>query len=377
MKKILFISSLNLNRRDGGSLATLGYYNALCKLYPGKVDIIMPKEDCYGKFTNAIGIPKRNVFDLFCNFSIHRGYRFLKNYIRKYGHEYSICIINISRTAGDLMDEFRAVGLKTIVIHHNYEVEYTMDNKHMYTLWGLCPLLVSKIESNAYKKADVNCFLTISDMESISKAYGSTEGRNYLLGVFEKELTTYTFSKSENNNIMVFTGSMCDYQTYHSAVLFEKEYFPILIKKYPNLKMIIAGRNPHNSIWRFQQKYPKFITVISNPPNMDVVLEQASIFLCPTCIGSGIKLRIMDGLKKGLPVLVHRISARGYEAFESKPYFQVYDDERTFITGLDIITTYIKNTKNYKNIIIQDYCAYFGFESGVQKMKKIIETIEL
>ena len=63
MKKILFLNVLNLNRRDGGALATLAYYNALCDLYPNRVDITVPEEDCKDRFSNAIPIPRRNFID--------------------------------------------------------------------------------------------------------------------------------------------------------------------------------------------------------------------------------------------------------------------------------------------------------------------------
>ncbi len=377
MKRILFLSSIDLNRRDGGALATLGYYNALCKLFPGLVDIAMPEEDCRDKFSTAIAIPKRNLKDFFLGSFVHRGYSFIKEYVNKHKGKYSVCVVNISRTAGDLINEFRKVGMKTIVIHHNYEVEFTMSNKHPHTLYGLFPYFVSKIEGSAYKNADINCFLTEPDMKSISNAYGTTKAVNVVTGVFESEMCEHRPSTSLDINTMVLTGSMCDYQTYRSAEIFENEYFDMLLKILPNVNLIIAGRNPHKSIWNFENHYPNNITVVANPNNIDEVIDKATIFLCPTCYGSGIKLRVMDGLRKGLPVIVHEISARGYEYFFNKPYFQVYDDINSFSQGLNNIISYIKGNENYKHQIISDYSENFSFNGGVKKISKIMSLLDI
>lgn len=376
MKRILFISAVNLNRRNGGTLATLGFYKAFCKLYPGLVDLTMPEEDCTGEYASVIPIPKRKFLEYFHGSFVHRGYSFLKKYVNIHKGEYSICVINGSRTAGDLMDDFHKAGMKTIVIHHNYEVEFTMSNKHIYTLHGIFPYFVSKIEGNAYRKADFNWFLTVSDKTSISKAYGATNAVNIITGVFEPSDFEHIPTKSIDANTMVFTGSLCDYQSYKSAEIFEKEYFEELVRELPEVKLIIAGRDPHVSILNFESHFPNNVKVVANPKDMDEVIDMASIFLCPTCYGSGIKLRVMDGLKKGLPVLVHKISARGYECCFNKPYFQVYDDIKSFSSGLKSIITYMRNNNNYKNEIIDDFIENFSFTRGIKKISEIMSLLD-
>ena len=137
----------------------------------------------------------------------------------------------------------------------------------------------------------------------------------------------------------------------------------------------MAGRNPHSSILNIRDKYPKTITVVPNPKDMDAVVEQANIFFCPTCIGGGLKLRLMDGLKLGLPVLVHKVSARGYDVFYDKPYFQVYDNVDSFLRGLQSISDFIKDTPNYKQEIQSTYSSFFSYESGLQRMKLIFSDL--
>lgn len=375
MKKILYLASFDIGKRTGGGLASLCYYNALCAIRPGKVDLMMNEECCIGQYNKAIKIPPRHGLEYLTDFSIHRGRRFVISYIKSHSSEYDICFINCSRYGGDMMEEIKKAGLKIVMIHHNYEVEFCMDNKYIITLYGRFSKIVKYYERKAYKKADVNCFLTATDQKLITSAYGTSSAPNILLGVFDPVPYKYERKATTETNTMIISGSMNDYQTYHSLELFERDYYNIIKLNYPQLKIIITGRNPHESIYAFQKRNSDNIRVVANPEDIEEVVGIGEIFLCPTCIGGGLKLRVMDGLKMGIPVLVHRISARGYEAFKGKPYFQVYDSKGSFEKGLSAILSFLKQKTNYKCEIINTYEKVFGFNAGVERMRSVLNSI--
>lgn len=375
MKKIFYLASFDIRKRTGGGLAALCYYNALCYLYSGKVDLVLPEECCTGAYKDAIALPARKSFDYIKDFSLHRGKSFIKKYLKKHASDYDVCFVNCSRYGGDMMNIFEQYGIKVVTIHHNYEVEYCMTNKYNITLFGRFPYIVSYYESSSYKRSAINCYLTKSDQKLITEAYGESKGINTLLGVFDYQPMTYVESKKLEQNTIVISGSLCDYQTYKSIEEFSMNYYDAFHNKHPELKLLLTGRNPHTSIWDFQKKNPSSIEVVPSPDDIDRVIDRATIFLCPTSIGGGLKLRVMDGLRKGLPVLVHRVSARGYDSFYGKPFFQVYDDVNSFMNGLDRILDYIKLNVDYSQEIIEAYKKVFSFEAGVERVKGIINSL--
>lgn len=375
MKRILYLASFDIAQRTGGGLASLCYYNALCRIRPGMVDLVLPEECCCGIYENAVGLPKRNFIDFFFDFSMHRGRKFIKDFLHQHGREYDICVINDSRYGGDLMDIIHHYDIKIVMIHHNYEVEYCMSNKTWQTLHGIIPYWVSYIEKKAYRAADANCYLTQDDMKLITNAYGKSHGKAHLLGVFDYMNLEYRPTNSGILNQAIITGSLNDYQTYRSIQIFEKDYYQIVQRLYPHMNLIIAGRNPNKVILQFETRYKGNIKVIPNPKTMDDVIEQGSFVICPVCIGGGLKLRLMDGLKRGLPILVHKVSARGYDCFLGQPYFQVYESPESFESGLKNIVEYMKTNTAYKEEILTTYKRYFSFEAGVSRMNRIIENL--
>lgn len=375
MKRILYLAPTDIAERSGVAIACYAYYNALKALYPGIVDLAMPAEYCINEYKDAIGVPRRGRLRAILSFSIHRYKSFMRSFLRRNHNEYSLCIINGSVHAGDMMSLFRRYHLKTVVIHHNYEKEYYMDNRSIGTFNGRYGGIITHNEKNAYRKADLNLYLTIPDLNLIRNAYGRSKGRDFVIGVFDPERIEYCTAKGKDLSVVAITGGLRAYQAYKSIAIFEKEYYPLMRERFPELKIIMAGRAPNRLVYEFCAKYPESIELIPSPPEMDPIIDRAAIFLCPTCLGGGLKLHVMDGLRMGLPVLTHKVSARGYEAFHGKPYFQVYESPEEFIEGLGIITGYISNNNAFKQEILDTYRSTFGFEAGVERMKAAMSVL--
>lgn len=375
MDRILFLAPLNPGRRDGGGLAARAFHDVLCHLYPGRVDMLLPREYCVDRYAGAVPVPPRPHWKALLSGSIHRYRHFLAHYLEDHRGEYGLCVINGGIYAGDMMDLIHRAGLRIMVIHHNFEREYHMGSRDLLTFGGLHAGLVIRAERMAYLRADVNCFLTRSDIDLFEKAYGPRQG-NFLLGVFEpQDATRPVLNDVKADNVIAITGSMNTVQTERGVTDFRQHYFSCVKRLFPSWKIRIAGRNPARSIQDFAAQHADVVELIPNPPDMTRVVEQCRVFLCPTHVGGGLKLRVMDGLRLGLPVLTHVVSARGYDAFHEEPFFAAYDDEASFCSGLktlcDMPVTLSQRLK------IQDrYFSVFGFQSGVERMKKAMDLLD-
>lgn len=380
MKKILYIATADIRKRTGGGLACLAYYNAFKNIFPGQVDLAMAEEFCMGDYSSAIRIPARSRLTkviALCRGEIHRYKSFFKQFVKQTSGQYSHCVINGGVNAGDMIDIFHAESIKVIVIHHNFEREYHIDNKTSVTFYGLNSYFINKNEQNAYLKSDANCFLTLSDMELFHTYYGDSSAKENLLGTFEPEkvefITTDGIDYKHKN--IVITGSMDSFQTIDGLMDFKEKYFPVILNKFKNWNIIIAGRNPSMEICQFATDNPDRVKIIVNPENMDEVVDMGAIFLCPTRIGGGLKLRIMDGLRKGLPVITHKVSARGYDVFFDSPFFKIYDDEDSFYNAFVLITDYVEKNKSNRQAIKNEYKDYFSFESGCKRLISLINEM--
>lgn len=375
MKKTLFIATTNLNNKDGGALGQVGHL-ASCKcLTNSNIDIVMPEEARGVRYSYAIGAPRRPLWKSILSGSIHRYKKFLHSYLSEHHHEYDICIINGGIYAGDMMEMLHAFGLKVVVFHLNYEPDYQIDNKSLWTLHGRTDYFVKKNERKAYLKADFNCFMTEADKTLFERNYGTIDNPDAVIGCYEAEHIERpeVILPTSSQKSIAITGSMNTLQTLCGIREFRDKYYCIMKEVCPEWNVVIAGRNPIDEIYDFE-KQKQQIKVIANPESMDDIINNALIFLCPTNVGGGIKLRLMDGLKHGRPVLVHQVSARGYESLFNEPFFRVYHDEKSFRMGLKDLANYVENDFD-PTYIIRKYLAYFSLEAGTQRYKKVFDTL--
>lgn len=384
MSKVLFIATANPFIRGGGSQATRAYLDSVIDIYGAEnLTVMISEEDITHiepEYSNLefITVKRPSIVSFMVNYLCRNLHRFGRQLYKELkSGKYDVCIINGSFAAGWVLNKLRNNRVKTIVIHHNLEVEYHRDNQTRISLGGHFCKYIEWNEIIAYKNADMNLFLTAYDKSFMEARYGKHRGKNYLLGCYEYKNVNYTVLGQDQQvtYTIVISGSLCDCQTIHGIKDFYHSYLKPTLSIFPNVKVLITGRNPSDEITSLFGNNDHF-RIIANPDNIYEYVSQAKIYLCPTDVGGGIKLRVMDGLICGKPILVHAISARGYEIFKEKPYFQIYSDEISFFRGLTEIRNYLVHSKNSKKEIIEDYYKYFSYQSGLRRLVSAIQSLE-
>lgn len=383
MKRILFVSTGDFNKFGGGSQAIRAYLDSVLDIFGAdRVDIMIGSEftllDDY-KRCSCIKIPKRSRLESYIGLfkgHIERWTGAILNHLKQHSAKYETIIINSSRS-GIIYPQITEMGIKILTIHHNDEVEYCMDNKTVDTFGGRISYFVDRAQRIAYQYSDINVFLTNQDLDRFRTIYGDNNKINKVLGVYDYKSALIKTPQSRPYSYEIgISGSLCDYQTIHGITDLNDNYLDIIKTEIPDYKILITGRNPSEHILRMERDKPTHIRIIPNPIDIHKELEACSIFLCPTCIGGGLKLRVMDGLKLGMPILVHQISARGYDEFISKPYFKVYRDRESFESGLTELLEYIKTADIHaRHKISRDYYSYFGYSAGTMRFRSIYSLL--
>jgi len=389
--KIVYLSNNFIEGNGGGNFATRAFVNAFSEIanecilfYPDKGQNI--KEFVSEKtILKGISNTNSNLVKLFKIYTGKINWYSTKvlSLIKTYNPD--IVIFDGSRTSFGLIKKIKSQGKKVITVHHNYEIEYFKGTQPPF-LWRIPFMFYMKIaERDSVILSDLNLTLTDQDLHLLQFHYDTQKVANIeKLGCFESDSTIFSYENIvdqnmlnlKNNLCFVLTGSLGSYQTEISVLPFLENEYPELIKRFPQSKLIIAGSNPSNKLTTICSSFPS-IELIPNPENMQEVIDQADIYICPTCVGGGLKLRVMDGLKAGLPVLTHSVSARGYDDFIKAGILYVYYDKNSFITNLEKIVAGIHINKFNKKMIQELYISLFSFDAGVTRLKKILEDKQI
>lgn len=376
MNKRILIDATNtaITIPNGGSFCTQAYMEAILALYPGQVDVLHPEEaHIRDSSYQTIDVPQRNGIQRILGFLRGRFYRsasFLMDYLRAHQEEYGMVMINTGLYAGCNVSALHALGLHIVILHHNFEPEYRIDSKSILTLKGRTDRLVRYWERKGYQGADINLFLTCQDRLRFEQEYG-THAHNYVTSIFETRAERQPLVTHDTTKSAVITCALGDIQNQAPLLRFAEQYLPIFRTVLPDWTIHLMGRNPSKAIIEMTQQHA-CITLTPNPKDLRSLAAQSKLYLCPMDAGGGLKLRIMDGLRAGQPVLVHERSARGYDALLDTPYFYTYHDPASFEKGLKQILHYLQSA-DYSRASIQDkHYELFGLEVGIERLRKIL-----
>lgn len=377
--KILFIATANPFVRSGGGIANYAYFKAISAIYPNQVDLALPFEEVpNNNDNNYVAIRTRTKFEKCMGIfkgSIHR-YKDAVSEILS-SQKYDLCIINGGHYAGDMVDMLHKNGCKVMVFNHNFEREFQTTAYPNPLMRYYYVVNTIRNEKNSYKKADVNCFITEEDLQLFKSAYGDTCSSCHVVGVFEPSFETIVDYQNKNKTFtVVISGSVNADQTVDGIRDFHDNYWDILKAVVPDYKLIFTGRNADRLYSIFPDFKDEHIEIIPNPDDINEIVSRAHLYICPINVGGGLKLRVMDGLKMGLPVLTHKVSARGYEPFVGKDYFAVYDDKESFEKGLERMIQAVNNGIEDRHVKA-DYQNVFGAQSGIDRFKALFEVLKL
>ena len=377
--RILYVTKHDLFGWGGGATASRNFLEAFVTLFKDyEFDILLceellnsiPQKYREESRLHFIGVSKRPVLSRVMSPLTGIMHRFQKTAIHYLSiNKYDYCIFDHNSLAGSLVNNSYIQKVRTIVIHHNYEKDYFKDNNNFFIGW-LFLNQVGNNEKRAYKNCDYNIFLTQEDCDKFKLNYGESKGKSIVRYIFESSdiqvLQNKKISIPPKN--LVITGSLNNMQNVDGINYFLDNIYQYIPNKY---HIIISGQGPSLSLYRKLNRYPN-IEVIPNPADMVDVIRKGDIFVCLTRLGSGIKVRITDGLRMGLPVIAHITSSRGYADFVKMGYMETYDTPQSFVEALAHMEEMICKNVNLAKEISSYYQSVCSFEYSLKVLDNVL-----
>lgn len=372
--RVLIVTYNYLSGFGGGVYGARAYINAFAALYDD-VTLLYPAKS-EGELLSGIDPEVRGIGVVDHASKLSKAIRLVVRGIpHRFGlpfkellerERFDLVVFQNSKCSAGLIGLARAAGARVVVQHDNYEWEYTRDNTMPWMRPFLLPPVV-RTEGMAVREADINLALTPADAGMLTRHYGKgMKGRMELLYPFEYRPIPVCVPRPVSRPVFVITGNLGAKQTRDSLFPWLQDYYPLLKRTVPEAELVIAGKDAGEDLRHHMVRMG--VELVDTPPDMSVVLGRARYYICPVDRGGGVKLRVMDGLRTGMPALVHRVSARGYESLEGISVF-TYDSPETFVEALRMMLASQETAESRQAA----YKARFAFESGVERLRKILE----
>jgi glycosyltransferase involved in cell wall biosynthesis len=135
---------------------------------------------------------------------------------------------------------------------------------------------------------------------------------------------------------VLFVGSM-DYHANIGAVIeFADTMWPGILAQHPELRFVIVGRNPPAAV-RELAKRPK-IEVTRTVDDVRPWYRSARVVVVPLRTGSGTRLKILEAMAAGVPVVSTRLGAEGLDVIDGANIILAETAQET-IAAVDALCT--------------------------------------
>ncbi|PSF39497.1 hypothetical protein C7H19_01535 [Aphanothece hegewaldii CCALA 016] len=116
---------------------------------------------------------------------------------------------------------------------------------------------------------------------------------------------------------ILYVGHMSYFPNIDAVMYLADQIMPLLWAKDPEIKLCITGYEPAPQVLELATNNPQ-IEVIPNPKNISDVAKDCSLIAVSLRLGSGTRLKILQAMSMGLPVISTSIGAEGLLAIDGK-----------------------------------------------------------
>jgi glycosyltransferase involved in cell wall biosynthesis len=117
----------------------------------------------------------------------------------------------------------------------------------------------------------------------------------------------------------VFVGRMSAYTNRQAALELADEIWPALSACFPDATLDVIGAAPPRSLVELARRDPR-VFAHGFVSDLDAVISPGMTFLCPIRTGGGTKLKVLDAMHRGWPVVAHPVALEGLEATPLRHY---------------------------------------------------------
>ena len=127
-------------------------------------------------------------------------------------------------------------------------------------------------------------------------------------GVDAGAFSGITTGSGEERKRLIFVGSMSYHANIDAAVWFTRAIWPSIHRQFPELRLTLVGSNPAPAVMALQDGS---VEVTGTVPSVVPYYEDALAAIVPLRSGAGTRLKILEAMAAGVPVISTTLGAEG------------------------------------------------------------------
>lgn len=115
---------------------------------------------------------------------------------------------------------------------------------------------------------------------------------------------------------------------------FVKQVFPLIQNQIPNVTLSVVGPRPPQDLIDLSRQQPHAIQVTGYVPDLQPYFERAAVAVVPVRVGSGMRVRILETMARGVPIVTTSTGVEGIDAIDGE-HLLVADEPAKFAMAVE------------------------------------------
>jgi GT2 family glycosyltransferase len=196
------------------------------------------------------------------------------------------------------------------------------------------------IEVELFQKSDVIYYPSQVEVTEIHKLNPSWNAKAIPAYIYEADTPQYKEEDFKYRKDLLFVGGFGHRPNIDAVRWFKNEIFPILNRRFPELRIHIVGSNPPQEIKDYHSPQVNITGFVSDDELISYY-RSARVVVVPLRYGAGVKGKVVEALYHHLPIVTTSIGSEGLPDIDG--YLIEANDTPTFAKALiDIYEDYAK-----------------------------------
>lgn len=184
-------------------------------------------------------------------------------------------------------------------------------------------------------------------------------------------LTEPTLNFDSTERALLYVGTLSWEANIDGLMWFFHNSWNLIRKKNPDIKLFIIGKHPDARLKEIAAKDPN-IVLTGFVDDLEPYFSKCRIFITPLRFGSGIKVKVVNALYRGIPCVTTTIGTEGLKVKDGEHIF-IKNDPQDFAAAVEVLlqdkTTWEKFRSNSRSIAQQ----YYTWDNVLENIRKAIE----
>jgi glycosyltransferase involved in cell wall biosynthesis len=123
---------------------------------------------------------------------------------------------------------------------------------------------------------------------------------------------------------ILYAGHLGYWPNVEAAQRLAMRILPLVRQKVPEAGLVLAGRSPKPSV-KALSDLPG-VTIVADPPDMGAMLRTATLTIVPLESGGGTRIKVLEAMVEGVPVVATRLAVEGLDLAEGLDYLAAETD---------------------------------------------------